>query len=138
MDISGHPVASGSQAADSSPVRRTLLNPDPEPTGGPGAPSGQRTEPAAAPTSASPPVVPAPPAAQTVIQGEVTEENLRLKEQLAEKDRLLKQRETEVSETQRQVQTLKEAIEQPKPVPVKKKPAEAKPEAKPFRIGRFV
>ena len=118
-------------------VIKNLLLPDPaESSGGAGAPSGPRTEPEAA-QSAAPPAVVAPPAAKTVTQGEVTEETLKLKEQLAEKDRLLKQRETEVSESQQQVQTLKESIEQPKPVPVKKK-AEAKPEAKPFRIGRFV
>lgn len=119
-------------------VIKNLLLPDPaESSGGAGAPSGPRTEPEAAQSVAPPAVVAPPPAAKTVIEGEVTEETLRLKEQLAEKDRLLKQRETEVSESQRQIQTLKESIEQPKPVIVKKK-AEAKPEAKPFRIGRFV
>lgn len=109
-------------------------------SGGEGAPSGPRTEPEVA-QSAQPPVNPpavtppaVPPAAQTVVSGEVTEETLRLKEQLAEKDRVIRQRETEVSESQRQLQTLKESIEKPAPVPVKKKPA---PEDKPFRIGRF-
>lgn len=104
---------------------------------GNGPTSGQLTEPNHAPAPGAPPSpaapAPEPPkTAATVIKGAVTEDTIKLRAELDEKDRLLKQRETEVSEWQREHQKLKASIETPTPVPVKK---ETK---KPFRIGRFL
>jgi hypothetical protein len=94
--------------------------------------------------AATPPAVPAaqtpgpaaPPASETVVHGDRTEENIQLRESLKAKDaeieelkRQLKDREISVCEYQDKVH----ALQTPQPVPVRtaKAPRE-------FRLGRFV
>lgn len=84
-----------------------------------------------------PPDLAPPPAATTVIEGEVSEETLRLRESLSEKEeeieelkRQVKDREITVCEYQDKIHSL----QNPAPVAVRKK----SPEPKPFVLGRFV
>lgn len=105
-------------------MRKILFNQDS--SGGNGAPGGQLTEPTTA--SAAPPAV-VPPAAATVINGDVTEETIRLKEQLTEKERLLKQRETEIAAAKDEHERYRLSVETPQNVPIKKA---AEPKARRF------
>lgn len=102
-----------------------LLCPDPaNSAGGGGAPVGQRTEPqTAVPPSAAPPaVVPnsqvKPPAAETVINGEVTEETLRLRTQLEEERAARKRVEQDHASVSDEFQRFKDATEA-RAIPVK-------------------
>jgi len=77
-----------------------------------------------------------PPAAATVVNGLVTEETLRLREQLTAREneieelrRQVKAREISISEYEDRLH----ALETPRPVPVRKRA----PESQPFLIGRF-
>ena len=125
--------------ANRSDVRanKRLLSPDPAALAGAAGvvvPSGPSTEPTAVPTVTAPAVAPSgqpqgsppvtiAPAAQTVIDGDVTEETLRLRETLNAKDaeieelkRQVKDREITVCEYQDKLHSLT----QPTPVPVTK------------------
>lgn len=67
-----------------------------------------------------------PPAARTVIEGEVTEETLRLREEKAALETKLKQREIEVATEKDKHERYRQAVEAGTPVPVKPGSTEAK------------
>ena len=77
---------------------------------------------------ATPPAVdpspPTPPAAAVVATAEVTEESLLLRQQLAARDKALKDRETEIAAVKDEHERYRLAVETPKPVPVRRAPAE--------------
>lgn len=114
---------------------RVQLNP--ESSGGGGSHAVNATEPTVTQSQAAPPPAVAPPAAETVLHGELTEDTLKLRETISAKDaeieelkRQVRDREITVCDYQDKLEALKTAA----PVAVRRKA----PEARPFRIGRFV
>lgn len=110
-------------------MRRILFEPHSAP--GVGASSDPLTESTPKPTPG------AAPAADAVINAEITEDTIKLREELETTKTKLKQREIEHASLTDEHQRFKDATEarqQPTPVPVRKK----SPEEKSFRLGRFV
>ena len=130
----------GVEAADNSRVR---ANHSPESSGGGGAsPVVQVTEPNQQPASppavvAAPAAAPpaAPPAARTVIEGEITEETIRLRTELDNERATRKKVESDHASITDEFHRYKDATEaRATPVPIRKKA----PDDKPFRLGRFL
>jgi len=131
----------GTRSADKTRVRAKLSL---ESSGGGGAsPAVNVTEPN--PVIAAPPAVVEmrsaergvrnPPAAETVIHGEVTEETLKLKQELAAERAARKKVEEQHASVTDEFTRYKDATEaRAIPIPIRKRA----PDAKPFRIGRFV
>ena len=81
------------------------------------------------------PPVAAPPAATTVLTGEVTEETIRLRQELEGERANRKRVEQDHASVTDEFHRYKDATEaRATPVPVRKRA----PEEKPFRLGRFV
>lgn len=104
------------------------LSPDPEDAPASGNP------PSPEPAPPPPPPEPAPRAAAVVANAEVTEESLRLRQELSAREAELKDRERTICEMQDSHEAYRRAVETPKPVPVRRSP---RTEEKPFRLGRF-
>lgn len=76
--------------------------------------------PPVAPTPAAPAAPAAPPAAAAVINGEVTEETLRLREENEALRRTVKDRELTICENQDKHEAYRKTVEAGQPIPVKK------------------
>jgi len=76
-----------------------------------------------------------------VLQGEVTEETLRLRKELDDERTTRKRVEQEHAAVTDEFTRYKATVEEPKPVPVRGRPSPARSSAKPektLRLGRFV
>ncbi len=110
-------------------MRKILFEPHSAP--GAGASPGQLTEPTPKPTPG------AAPAADTVIDADITEETELLRKKVADIEAAKKKVEIDhasVSDEFKRYKDATEARNQPTPVPVRKKA----PEEKSFRLGRFL
>jgi translation initiation factor IF-2 len=89
-------------------MRNRLLSPDPADP----APANDPT-PAPAPAPTPTPAATPPPAASTVVNGK-TERELQLEHQLAESQKVIKERETRISEVEDENRRVKEATTAPR------------------------